>query len=73
MKGTCVFRCQFKGQTYRVLEQERPHFHGEKIYWTYIGRRKLDATHWDRFEGAIASIMLRYDSSFIYNLLRAWV
>lgn len=72
MKKNCVFRCQFNGNTYRVLMEEHTHLIGKSIYWAYKGRRKMDSFSWDHLEGAVGSILCEIGPKFMDNLRSIW-
>lgn len=72
MKKECVFRCQFNGNTYRVLKEGHPHLIGESIYWTYKGRRKIDSFSWEKLEGAVGSILCEIGPKFMDNFRSIW-
>ena len=72
MKKECVFRCQFGGRCYSIHATQNPKNEGALIYWTYIGRRKLDAFSWTSFEGALGSIMTGCPDFDISYFRRVW-
>ena len=57
MERECIFRCQRKGRTYRVIAvpNERA-IHGV-MYVAYIGRRRLEPMMWYNPEFAIESVL----------------
>lgn len=72
MDGQCIFRAQFKGRTFRVVEKNSTILEGRKIYWVYEGRRRLDQDPWNHLGGAIGSILMEYSRDIITELREIW-
>ena len=73
MTKECVFRCQFSGKCYSIYASPHPKIEGERIYWTYVGRRKFDAFEWSSFEGAVGSIMAECKDFSMSGFRRLWL
>ena len=72
MEKKCVFRCQFNGNSYRVLLgvcQNREEMYG---YWVYKGRRKKDKWPWMSLAGAVGSILCEMGSEFMDKYKDIW-
>ena len=72
MKKECVFRCQFNGETYQVLMDEKPNYEVLKVYWVYKGRRKKDKLPWVSLAGAVGSILCEMGFSFMEKYKSIW-
>jgi hypothetical protein len=73
MDGQSIFRCQFNGRKFSIIEQDHPKQEGVKFYWTYEGRRRLDAFPWGTLGGALGSILVEYSQDVIHELRRVWL
>lgn len=73
MDGQCVFRAQFEGRKFRIIEQDQPKREGKKIYWVYEGRRRIDANYWFSLGAAIGSVLLEHSSDVVRDLTDRWL
>lgn len=72
MKEQCIFRCQFKGHTLRVVEVDNPDGATRKCYRTYMDRRRLDVCDWYYLGGAIGSILLVLSREVLDEIKEIW-
>lgn len=72
MTKECVFRCKFGGKCYSIYASKHPKLEEELIYWTYVGRRKLDFVEWSSIEGAIGSILVEWKDFNLATLREIW-
>lgn len=73
MDGLCIFRAQFNGRKFSVIEQDHPMLNGRKIYWAYENRRRLDQIYWSTKAGAIGSILCEFSEDFVRDLGTLWL
>lgn len=57
MKKEKLIVCRFGGKSYSIYAVNNPKLESKLVYMTYVGRRRLDATAWFSFEGALGSIL----------------
>lgn len=73
MSKQCVFRAQFKGRKFSIIEQDHPKREGCKIYWVYEDRRRLDAFYWSTLGCAIGSLLVEYSQDIVHDLRKVWL
>lgn len=73
MNEKCVFRAQFKGRKFRIIELDNPKLEGSKVYWVYEDRRRLDAVLWKSLGAAIGSMLMEYSKDVVPELRRTWL
>lgn len=73
MDGKCVFRAQFKGRKFRIIELDNPKLAGNNVYWVYEDRRRLDAVLWKSLGAAIGSILMEYSQDVVHEFRRTWL
>ena len=73
MEGQCIFRCQFSGRKFSVVAQDNPKVEGSSLFWTYEGRKRLDAFPWNTLAGAIGSILCEQNARFMVDLRKVWL
>ena len=72
MDGQCIFRAQFKGRKFSIIEQDLPKLEGSKIYWVYEDRRRIDKFYWRTLGGAIGSLLMEYSLDIVHELRKVW-
>ena len=68
MKKECVFKCQCKGNHYRVIAEFKLCGGKDCIYVVYKERRKMEKGLWSTLEGAVAHILTDMKEFNINNL-----
>ena len=68
MKKECVFKCQCKGNHYRVIAEFKLCNGKDCIYIVYKERRKINNGLWSTLEGAVARILTDMKEFNIDNL-----
>lgn len=73
MDGQCVFRAQFKGRKFRIIELDNPKLAGSVVYWVCEDKRRLDPVLWKSLGAAIGSLLMEYSPDTVHELRRVWL
>lgn len=67
-----VFSCSFEGQKYSIYVEPNPKREGAYLFWTYKGRKRLDAFYWGSFEAAVGSILMENADFEVSKFVEVW-
>lgn len=72
MKAQCIFRCQIKGHTYRVVEIDDPNKATGKRYRAYRDRRRYDGVEWNFLGSAVGSVLTELSYEVLGEIKKIW-